>query len=116
MDQQRLSQRKVAKKIEGIAFAKLLEAIIDAYTYSSLRIMVRIYLSVRLEHVAHVNNRSLIDVAFELIDWANREDRQSDLIEGACRANPGNIKLRDFKAWFESQDNSAETTVGDFGD
>jgi hypothetical protein len=109
MDEKRPSSRKATKKIEGMAFARLLEAVTDAYTYSSLRIMVRIYLRIRLEHVAHVDSRSLIDIAFDLIEWANREDRQRDLIDGAFQANPGNLKLQNFKDWFESQESAVDS-------
>ena len=67
-------------------------ALLDAFTHASLRQMVRFQLDQQLERIAVGD--SYDEIVFELVEWAERNDRLTDLLHGACAANPSNQRLQ----------------------
>jgi hypothetical protein len=83
-------------KLNGLQYKQLQDALLSAFpTEGALTRMVRIQLNENLDAVA--GGTALIDVAFELIVWAQSQGRLKDLVEGARKENPGNADLRAFE-------------------
>ena len=88
--------------------AKLLsEALLQAYTYNSLEIMLFYELGKKLGHIAPMGN--LEEVIFNVISTAEMQGWTSDLVHAAHDANPGNVKLKKFANNFLSFTGSSQT-------
>lgn len=81
-------------ELTGDQFEQLQEAVINAFPQSELDQMVRIELSQRLSTIVAGSNDT--DRVFNLIEWAESNNKVIDLIRGACRRNPSNDNLRTF--------------------
>jgi hypothetical protein len=81
-------------ELTGDQFQQLQEAVINAFPQLELDQMVRIELSQRLSTIVAGSNDT--DRVFNLIEWAESNNKVIDLIRGACRRNPSNDNLRTF--------------------
>ncbi len=82
--------------LSGQQLKQIQDALLAAYDQASLRQMVRLYLDVSLEQIAGGEN--LRDIAFNLAQWADRNNRVLPLIAGACQDNPENQELQALQA------------------
>lgn len=81
--------------MDGIQRQKLHNALMDAFPdVKALEQMVSFQLNLPLSSIT--TTKDLSEATFELIKWANAQGRISDLVEGACKQNIGNPKLREF--------------------
>ena len=78
--------------LSGQDFLKIQTALLAGYKLFELRMMVRHGLNENLENITLGN--TLSEKIFDLIDWAVRTDRLSDLITSAHQCNPGNSALK----------------------
>jgi hypothetical protein len=83
-------------KLDGQLIGALQVALLDSFTLDTMRHMTRIYLDEALEDIAGGSDFS--GVTFNLIDWAERNGRLLDLLNGAITAVPGNANLKDCAA------------------
>lgn len=88
--------------LTGRQIEQLQEALLDAFaSHGALRMLARIELEQNLDAIAGGENLRVL--VFNLISWAEQTGAVAQLIEGACRQNAGNPKLRDLqraaKAW-----------------
>ncbi len=82
--------------LTGRQIEQLQEALIDAYaSRDALRMLVRIELEQNLDVIAGGENLRVL--VFNLISWAEQTGAVVQLIDGACRQNSGNPKLRDLQ-------------------
>lgn len=81
-------------RLTGPQFKSLQEAILSTYTPDSLRGMVKVNLENDLDAIAGGSNFSAI--VFNLIDWAQRTGRLSELIQSAAQDQPKSDKLQAF--------------------
>lgn len=80
-------------KLSGTQYADLQGALLSGYTRDdALRAMVKISLDEELDQIAGGSN--LKDVVFNLVAWADRNNRVADLLAGAVNDIPNNTKLR----------------------
>ena len=79
-------------KLSGAQFEAISQSFLDAFDPGALETMVRVQLDRRLDEIAAPG--SLTAVIHDLIEWAEAEDRVQELIDGACTANPDNVRLR----------------------
>lgn len=80
-------------KLSGQQRKKLIDALIDAFpTKSSLEQMLSLGLDKNLDVVAGGGNLEV--VVFNLIKVANSQGWIDQLIDAACKENPGNLKLQ----------------------
>jgi len=85
----------VSGKVSKEQHKRLTEALLDAFSdYDDLRMMLEHGLGVRLARI--VSDKGLEKVVFEIIEWANKQDRIPELLVAARQANPWNIKLLAF--------------------
>ena len=83
--------------LTGEQFEQLEQALLSAYpTEAKLKRMVRITFGIPLQSVAEGTNQT--ERVDQLIEWAETEERLSELVSGAQRQNPGNAKLKAFVA------------------
>ena len=73
--------------------ATLQEALLDAFSRSDLRSMVKRTMGARLDEIAGGNNDA--ETVFNLLEWAERNGKLNELVEGALRVNPGTQASRD---------------------
>ncbi|MBK8045957.1 MAG: toll/interleukin-1 receptor domain-containing protein [Anaerolineales bacterium] len=89
-------------KLTGKHLKRIQLAIMDGYSQESLRRMVRIQMDVNLQHVA--GGANFADVVWNLIEWAEAQNRLQELIDGAYAENPNNAELKALHAeaqgWF----------------
>lgn len=83
-------------KLDGELIGALQAALLDSFTLDTMRHMTRIYLDASLEDIAGGSDFSA--VTFNLIDWAERNGRLLELLNGATTAVPGNARLNDCAA------------------
>lgn len=82
-------------RLTGNQRRQLSDALIEAFpSRSSLRQMVRFGLDENIEAIAGGDN--LKDIAFNLIEWSEANDRSAQLIVVARNENPRNLVLRSF--------------------
>jgi hypothetical protein len=81
--------------LKGSQIAQVKEALFDAFDEAELRVLVREVLDERLDAIA--GNGSLETTCFELVAWADRTNRIDELITGACRKRPHNVKLQQLR-------------------
>jgi formylglycine-generating enzyme required for sulfatase activity len=79
-------------KLNGRQVAELQDALLDAFTLFSLRQMVRFELDRHLAHVA--GGQNFTEIVFNLVEWAEQQERVDDLVNGAQRFNPTNRSLQ----------------------
>ncbi len=79
-------------QLTGEQIQALWQALLDAYTPSTLAQMVRFQLNERLDAIAGGDNFS--DRVYHLIDWAERTGQLPLLVAKAQAGNPGNPQLR----------------------
>lgn len=73
---------------------KLFEALLDGYKDNDqLKIMVKFKLGENLERISQKNNTEI--TIFNLIEWAETNDKVLDLILGAYERNPDNSKIKE---------------------
>jgi hypothetical protein len=75
---------------------QLHEALLSAFNLGELQQVVKFGLGERLQAISI--RSSLSDIAFDLIEWAERNHRIADLVQAALSHNPGNSDLRDIAA------------------
>jgi hypothetical protein len=79
-------------KLTGEEFEQLLNALLDAFpTLAALEQMLLFRLNLRLDSIGGGENRR--ERVFNLIRWAEGDDRVKHLIDGARQENPGNAAL-----------------------
>jgi len=88
------SQPLKVTRLSGQQFKSLQEALLFTYTPELLRGMLKVNLEVDLDAIAGGSNFSAI--VFNLIDWAQRTGRLSELIQSAAQDQPKNEKLQEF--------------------
>ena len=82
-------------ELNGAQYEQLEKALSEAYpNEASLSRMVRITFDKRLNELAEGGNH--IERIDKLIEWAEAEGREADLIRGAHRRNPTNERLKRF--------------------
>ena len=79
-------------KLSGRQVAELQDALLDAFTFYSLRQMVRFELDRHLAHIA--GGQNFTEIVFNLVEWAEQQERVDDLVDGAQRFNPTNRSLQ----------------------
>lgn len=77
--------------IDGNLFQRIQDAMLNAFDKASLRQMVRICLDERLEHITDSGN--LRDVTFDLIEWADRQQRLDKLLKCIHQARPNSAEI-----------------------
>jgi hypothetical protein len=87
-------------RLDGQLIGVLQVALLDSFTLDTLRQMTRVYLDESLEAIAGGSDFS--GVIFNLIDWAERNGRLLDVLNGATTAVPGNARLNDCAASIRS--------------
>ena len=93
-------------KLTGQQVQQIQDAIVAGYTPDSLQEMVRTRLDQDLAAIAHGDTfRAQV---FSLIDWAERQGRMAELLQGACAANPNNVALRNVTTLLASSRTGAE--------
>ncbi|GAA6615826.1 effector-associated domain EAD1-containing protein [Scytonema sp. NUACC26] len=79
--------------LEGHQKKEIMEALKSAFpNRNELVMMLSLELDMRESEV--LDNSSYNFVVFKLIERFESQDRIQELIEGACRANPGNLDLQ----------------------
>lgn len=86
-------------KLSGYDFNLYHQVLCEAYTHSSLQLMVRVALEENLEVVAGGNNFS--EVVFNLITWAEQYGRIEQLVQASLQHNSDNPKLQSFVSHME---------------
>lgn len=98
-------------RLDKNQFTQAQSALLGGFDRDDLRLMVRLQLDEDLDTIT--SNDELDVLVFNLLTWAEREDRLSDLIQGALAANPGNRELQhlaeDYGKWQEDNLLSAGT-------
>lgn len=79
-------------RLTGVQVKLLQDALLDAYDRDTLRQMLRICLD--LDYDSLVSDGAFANQVYELIQWAERHSRTSDLIECAQAGNPTNAQLK----------------------
>jgi sulfatase modifying factor 1 len=80
--------------LTGPQIEQLQEALLDAFaSRDTLRMLARIELEQNLDAIAGGDNLRVL--VFNLIMWAEQTGSVAQLINGACRQNAGNARLRD---------------------
>lgn len=80
--------------LSGRQIEQLQTALLDAFaSRDALRMRTRIELEQNLDAIAGGDNLRVL--VFNLISWAEQTGAVAQLIDGACRQNAGNAKLRD---------------------
>jgi len=82
-------------ELSGPQFEELLYALLDSFDVSSLEMMLRLALDVRLAEVVNTT-QPMRSIVFRLIQWAQSQGCLVNLVEAAHRFNPGNPKLASF--------------------
>ncbi len=97
-------------KLSGPQFKQLQTALLDAYTESELRQMLRVQMNVDLDRLAGGADET--EITFNLISWAERRGQVASLIEAAYAGNQENPLLAalvtDAKMWFTDQRESPQ--------
>ena len=80
--------------LTGRQIEQLQDALLDAFaSHNALRMLARIELEQNLDAIAGGENLRVL--VFNLISWAEQTGTVAQLIDGACRQNAGNARLRD---------------------
>ncbi len=77
----------------GIDVRTIREALLDAYSEDDLRIVLREWMDVRLDHVVGAGNLSTR--VFELLEWSERNGRKAELIRAAAVSRPRHAKMQE---------------------
>jgi hypothetical protein len=80
-------------------FEVIQNALLAAFTRESLKRMLRTKLDVRLDHIA--SNGTLVDVIYEVIEWAERDGKIAQLVQEATAFIPQNEELNRIATEFE---------------
>ena len=78
--------------LTGPQHRQLQQALDSAFDETGLRQLVRQEMDADLYSVAGGKNKT--EIVLNLIDWADRQNRVAELMQGAVRQNPGNLQLR----------------------
>ena len=87
-------------KLDKGQWSRIQQTLLDAFDRNNLRMMLRLELDVDLDTVA--GDEDLATVVFNLIGWAERNNRVDDLLVGAAKYNPGNAGLQELAAEYPS--------------
>jgi Novel STAND NTPase 1/Sulfatase-modifying factor enzyme 1/Effector-associated domain 1 len=79
-------------RLTGPQFNQIQEALLDAYDEAGLRQIVRAGLDKDLPQIAGGGN--VTEIAYNLVAWADRQNRVQELIEAAVAGNPTNPMLQ----------------------
>jgi hypothetical protein len=83
------------QKLTGSQPKQLHEALLSAFpNEDTLKQMVFFELGEILDSIA--GGQNLSEIVFNLIGWAEAQGRTEELIQGACKQNPGNAELQKF--------------------
>ncbi|MFN8469038.1 MAG: effector-associated domain EAD1-containing protein [Caldilineaceae bacterium] len=89
-------------KLPGKQLERIHLTLLDGFTPESLRRMVRVYLDVSLQEQA--GGATFSDQVWSLVEWAEKNGKLPDLINGAHTANPDNVEIRSLynesQSWF----------------
>lgn len=100
-------------KLDGQQFEELQNALMSAFrTYEQLQMLMRTQLNIPLAQIAPPG--PLPNVAFQIIEWAEANDRVEDLISGAIKRVPNNPELRRFAVEVSLVSEEAPTPKGRF--
>lgn len=77
----------------GVDFRIIREALLDAFSEEDLRILLREWMDVRLDHV--VGSGNLSTRIFELLEWSEREGRETELVRAAAVNRPRHAKMQE---------------------
>lgn len=92
---------------------QLYQALLESFTRDEMRQLVFFRLGENLEVI--VGNGPNRDIFFDLIQWAERHGRTTELVDGAYEANPDNAAIRklheDAKQWFHVATRQRVTAV-----
>jgi hypothetical protein len=83
-------------ELTGPQASEFHDALLDAFTADDLERLCRHRLQVNLANIVS-KGAPLETVAFQLIEWAKRQGRVTELVEQSCDQNPGNRKLLSFR-------------------
>lgn len=81
-------------KLNGTQFEEFFNALLSAFDYEELSLMLRIHLDANLSAVAKTGRLEV--TVFSLIEWAQRTGNLDRLLDGALACNPSNQQLRSF--------------------
>lgn len=91
-----INPSQIVMQINGKEREQFQQALINAFPYvSKLRQMLSFELDENLDAIAMGEDYSVI--VFKLIEWAEAQGKIEELLNAACKANPGNLLLRDFQ-------------------
>ena len=82
-------------KLTGQQIGLLHDILLDSFDEGELRLLVRIELDKNLDAIAGGSNLS--EIIFNLIEWAERNDRTGDLIRAAAKKREGNVALHELQ-------------------
>ena len=103
-------------KLDGKHYKQIQEALIDAFpSYNNLKMMIRFTLDENLDNITSSQN-NLSEATFDLIAWANSQNKLPELIKGACQENSGNELLKScYQEIFVVKPNIESNKVNDDG-
>jgi hypothetical protein len=91
-----INRSQTVMQINGNERQQLQQALINAYPHvSNLRQMLSFELDENLDAIAIGDNYS--EIVFKLITWTEAQGKIEELLNAACKVNPGNLLLRDFQ-------------------
>ncbi|WP_366914273.1 SUMF1/EgtB/PvdO family nonheme iron enzyme [Mastigocoleus sp. MO_188.B34] len=98
-------------KLSGQEIGRLRDAIISAFPdKASLEMMVAIELDENLDEIA--GGQTLKAIVFYLIKkWAEPKGKLKELVEGACKENPGNQDLKNIRKELFTHDNNKRIDI-----
>jgi formylglycine-generating enzyme required for sulfatase activity len=96
--------------LTGRQIEQLQDALLDAFaSHNALRMLARIELEQNLDAIAGGENLRVL--VFNLISWAEQTGTVAQLIDGACRQNAGNARLRDVQRAVQGWGIAADPTT-----
>jgi V8-like Glu-specific endopeptidase len=83
----------LTKRLTGYEARQLRDALLSAFSFGEFEMFVRLALDEPLHNIVNTA-RPLPQVALDVVDWADRQNKLRRLFEGALREVPGNRDLR----------------------
>jgi hypothetical protein len=78
--------------IPGVTLEEIHAAILDAYDEDELRFTLRTFMNVRLDNIVKASGLGMR--VFALLEWAERQGRETELIQLTAKARPRVAKMR----------------------
>ncbi len=95
--------------MDGPEIEEIRQAILDAYDENGLEQMLRFRLNVRLAQIT--GNHEFSHRVFQVVEWADRSSRMTELIEAAYYHNSTNKNVRNIHKQYCASPSAAETSA-----